>query len=42
MTCPNVDLSAEPIWMIAPSRPTAAPVPMASAEAVYFFIATIG
>ena len=26
--CPSVDPSAAPIWMIGPSRPTAAPVPM--------------
>ena len=28
MICPSVEPIAEPIWMIGPSRPTAAPVPI--------------
>ena len=39
---PKVEPSAEPIWMIGPSRPTAAPLPMASAEASDFATATTG
>ena len=39
---PRVDPSAEPIWMIGPSRPTAAPLPMATAEASDFTTATTG
>ena len=42
MIWPSVEPSAEPIWMIGPSRPTEAPVPMASAEASDFTIATCG
>jgi len=38
--CPSVDPNYEPIWMIAPSRPTAAPLPMAIAEASDFTSAT--
>ncbi|HEX5278464.1 MAG TPA: hypothetical protein VFW28_00155 [Micropepsaceae bacterium] len=33
---------AEPIWMIGPSRPTDAPVPIASAETSDFTTATMG
>ena len=40
MTRPKVDPSAEPIWMIGPSRPTAAPVPIDIAEASDFTTAT--
>ena len=40
--CPKVEPSAEPIWMIGPSRPTAAPDPMDSAEARDFTTATTG
>ena len=40
--CPSVEPSAEPIWMIGPSRPTAAPDPIASADAIDFATATIG
>ena len=39
---PNVEPSAEPIWMIGPSRPTAAPLPIAIAEASDFTTATTG
>ena len=42
ITWPKVEPSAEPIWMIGPSRPTAAPLPMASAEASDFATATTG
>ena len=42
MTWPSVEPSAEPIWMIGPSRPTAAPLPMAKAEAMDFTTATTG
>ena len=30
ITCANAEPSAEPIWMIGPSRPTAAPLPIES------------
>ena len=40
--CPSVEPSAEPIWMIGPSRPTAAPVPIDSAEASDLITATTG
>ena len=40
--CPNVEPSAEPIWMIGPSRPTDEPLPIAMAEARDFTNATIG
>jgi hypothetical protein len=33
MICPSEEPIAAPIWMIGPSRPTAAPVPIDSAEA---------
>ena len=39
---PNVDPRADPIWMIGPSRPTAAPVPIAIAEASDLTTATMG
>ena len=39
---PSDEPSAAPIWMIGPSRPTAAPVPMDTAEASDFTAATIG
>ena len=42
MICPNVEPIAEPIWMIGPSRPTAEPVPIATAEASDFTNATTG
>ena len=42
MTCPRVEPSAAPIWMIGPSRPTAPPVPIDSAEASDLITATIG
>ena len=42
MSCPKVEPKAEPIWMIGPSRPTAAPLPIASAEARDLATATIG
>ena len=42
ITCPSVEPNAEPIWMIGPSRPTAAPLPIDSAEASDFATATIG
>ena len=42
MTCPAVDPKDEPIWMIGPSRPTAAPVPMDKADANDFTAATTG
>ena len=42
MIWPNVDPSADPIWMIGPSRPTAAPLPIARAEASDFATATTG
>ena len=38
----QVEPRAAPIWMIGPSRPTAAPVPIASAEASDFTTATTG
>ena len=40
--CPSVEPSAEPIWMIGPSRPTDAPLPIASAEANDLTSATTG
>jgi hypothetical protein len=42
MICPRVEPSAEPIWMIGPSRPTAAPLPIEIAEASDFTTATTG
>jgi len=42
MTCPMVEASEAPIWMIGPSRPMAAPLPMASAEASDLMMATMG
>jgi hypothetical protein len=42
MIWPKVEPKAEPIWMIGPSRPTAAPLPIAIAEARDFTTATIG
>ena len=42
MTWPSVEPSAAPIWMIGPSRPTAAPVPIESAEASDLIRATTG
>ena len=42
ISCPRVEPSAEPIWMIGPSRPTAEPLPMATAEASDFTTATAG
>ena len=39
---PSVDPSAEPIWMIGPSRPTAAPLPIDTADASDFTAATTG
>ena len=42
MICPSVEPSAAPIWMIGPSRPTAAPVPIEIAEASDLITATIG
>ena len=41
ITCANAEPSAEPIWMIGPSRPTAAPLPIDSAEASALTIATL-
>ena len=38
---PKVEPSAEPIWMIGPSRPTAAPLPIERAEASDFTMATM-
>ena len=40
--CPSVEPKAEPIWMIGPSRPTVAPLPMAIADARDFTTATTG
>ena len=40
--CPSVEPMAEPIWIIGPSRPTAAPVPIDSAEASDLITATTG
>ena len=42
MSCPKVEPRAAPIWMIGPSRPTAAPVPIATADASDFATATTG
>ena len=42
MICPMVDPSAEPIWMIGPSRPTDEPLPIAMADARDFTNATTG
>ncbi len=39
---PSEEPSDAPIWMIGPSRPTAAPVPIDSAEASDFTTATTG
>ena len=39
---PNVEPSAAPIWMMGPSRPTAAPVPIESADASDLISATTG
>ena len=41
MACEKAEPSAEPIWMIGPSRPTAAPLPIESAEASDLMIATL-
>ena len=38
--CEKADPSAAPIWMIGPSRPTAAPLPIDSAEASDLMTAT--
>jgi len=40
--CPSVEPKAEPIWMIGPSRPMVAPLPMATADATDFTAATTG
>ena len=40
IACEKAEPSAAPIWMIGPSRPTAAPVPIDSAEASDFTTAT--
>ena len=40
IACENADPSAEPIWMIGPSRPTDAPEPIDSAEASDLMTAT--
>ena len=40
MACENAEPSAAPIWMIGPSRPTAAPLPIDSAEASDLMTAT--
>ena len=40
ITCANAEPSAEPIWMIGPSRPTAAPLPIEIAEASALMRAT--
>jgi len=37
-----LDPSEAPIWMIGPSRPTAAPLPMENADAIDLTTATIG
>ena len=42
MICPSVEPIAEPIWMIGPSRPTAAPVPIDKADASDLITATTG
>ena len=42
MACPSEEPSVAPIWMIGPSRPTAAPVPMEKAEASDLIAATTG
>ena len=42
MICPIVEPIAEPIWMIGPSRPTAAPVPIEIADASDLTTATTG
>ena len=39
---PSEEPSVDPIWMIGPSRPTAAPVPMENAEAIVLMAATTG
>jgi hypothetical protein len=39
---PNVEPSEAPIWMMGPSRPTAAPLPMDKAEANDLTAATTG
>ena len=39
---PSVEPRVEPIWMIGPSRPTAAPVPIDKAEASDLIAATTG
>ena len=41
-SCPILELNAEPIWMIGPSRPMVAPLPMAIADARDFTTATTG
>ena len=40
ITCEKAEPSAEPIWMIGPSRPTDAPEPIESAEARDLITAT--
>ena len=42
MICPSVEPSAEPIWMMGPSRPTDDPLPIATAEATDLTSATTG
>ena len=42
MNWPSEEPSEAPIWMIGPSRPTAAPVPIEIADASDFTAATIG
>ena len=42
MIWPMVEPSADPIWMIGPSRPTDEPLPIAIAEASDFTSATTG
>jgi hypothetical protein len=42
MIWPSEEPSEAPIWMIGPSRPTAAPVPIEIAEASDLIAATIG
>ena len=41
IACENADPSADPIWMIGPSRPTDAPDPIDSAEASDLMTATM-
>ena len=42
ITWPTVEPNEAPIWMIGPSRPTAAPLPIESAEASDLTAATTG